>query len=136
MNINSLNELSMLKARLLEKILQGAEEGIEDFNKETIRMCPKNTGQLRESYMVKANDEIIHQGEEIKEVNLPTENNINIEFSYNTDYAKAVHDGRNSRGHIIVNWTTAGTGAGYLETPFALLEEDMKDKILNSINNL
>lgn len=133
MNINSLAELASLKTILKDSIEEGVGMAITSFSNETIGMCPKNTGATRESYEVKVNDNLVHKGENVNIVKVQLEENNLIDFSYNTDYASNLHKGLNSGGYQISNWTTPGTGPGFLETPFSQIEEEVFAQIMQSL---
>lgn len=133
MNINSLAELSNLKSILKDAIEEGVGMALTSFSNETIGKCPKDTGATRESYEVKVNDDLVHKGETVDIISVKLNENNLIDFSYNTDYASNLHAGVNNGGNPISNWTTPGTGPGFLETPFAQIEDELFAQIMQSL---
>lgn len=93
----SSNKLKLFKTELMNEVILGINSIAKELLEDSLKICPKDTGELRESGKV---------------YKLAKTNNYNAQVGYRTPYAAIVHEFPTD-----THWTTVGTEGKFLEKP-------------------
>lgn len=118
--VEGLNKLLTNLNKIEDEIKKEASEALidtmADISEESLKICPKDTGELRKSLKGSVNGKDVIQGSDSGSVSR-SGSEVNSEvlegvISYDTPYAVRQHEVKAK------NYTTSGTTWKYLETPF------------------
>ena len=138
MNINDINDFSTLRNSIAEAIEDALEDALQECATDSQEHCPRDTGDLRESFYIKQDENEIASGEN-PVVNVSYQIGAittNIEIGYTSDYAEAQENGFGKNGSVFVNYTTPGTGPHFLGNASLNLEKNLNLKLIKNLNKI
>lgn len=124
MNINSISDMQKAIKLIQETLNNGVMEELQDYANSTQAVVPVVTGQLRDSFKVKINDNNYFSGGVISKFELKQGIN-NVELSYNTVYAEYAHE--NARNP---------SQRGYFLNPYNNWINSLEDRLQARIDKL
>lgn len=138
MNINDISDFSTLKNSIAEMIEDTLEDVLEECATDSQEHCPKDTGDLRDSFYIKQDGTEIASGEDFTvNVNYGVgTTTTNIEIGYKNEYAEAQENGFGKNGSVFVSYTTPGTGAHFLGNASLNLERNLNLKLTENLNKI
>lgn len=120
-------QLDKKTEKIIEKTTESLVVSLEDLSKRTLKECPLDTGDLRESYKVEINNKEIFKGTTsgpAKTGDVAHADVLQIVAYYDTDYAVIQHE-TSSFKH-----PEPGTKWKFLEDPF----KAKRDEIVKDLN--
>ena len=124
-----------LRKNIDKKCVDGAVNVARDIGRRSIKICPKDTGKLRESFTASVGGTVVGVGTKNgklrnkSKAGIQNTGKLNVELKYSKEYAIYPHE---LEPNEAINWTTPGTRNKYLENPF--YESDLKKMFLDGFN--
>lgn len=124
-----------LRKNIDKKCVDGAINCARDIGRRSIKICPKDSGKLRESFTASVGGTVVGIGTKNgklrnkSKAGIKNNGKMTVELKYDCKYAIFPHEMDDAN----TNWTTPGTHSKYLENPY--YESDLKKLFLEGFNN-